>query len=257
MGARRVLSIGDRVEIATGLKAGWSIRAIAAGIGRAPSVVSREVRRNRTKTRGYQVVHADVKAERRRARPQARKVALDPVLAARVDADLRRSRTPRQIAGRLTLEATDSTVAPMNGSLPADGRTCSHEAIYQYIYALPKGDLAAKGILLRSRRTRRRARPEPGQRRPVIVGMVPLSERSPEADDRRVPGHWEGDLIIGKNGATAAATLVERTTRYTIIKALPAGKDSTALADILIDHVNELPAMMRKSLTWSLFHLGF
>lgn len=80
MGARRMLTIADRVEIATGLKAGWSVRAIAASIGRAPSVVSPEVRRNSTKTRGYQVVGADVKAERRRARPQGRKVALDPVL---------------------------------------------------------------------------------------------------------------------------------------------------------------------------------
>jgi IS30 family transposase len=80
--------------------------------------------------------------------------------------------------------------------------------------------------------------------------MVSIDERDPAAADRRVPGHWEGDLVIGKNGATAAVTLVERTSRFTAILALPEGKDSTGVADVLIEHTNELPAMMRKSLTW-------
>ena len=125
----------------------------------------------------------------------------------------------------------------------------SHEAIYRFIYALPKGELATHGVLLRSKRTRRR-RPRPlGERGAPIVGMTSIDAREDVAD-RCVPGHWEGDLIIGAHGKTAAATLVERTTRYTLILALPEGKDSTALADVLIENANELPTMMRKTLTW-------
>jgi len=100
---RRMLTVADRVEISTGLKAGWSIRAIAAHIDRSPSVVPREVRRNSIKTRGYRLVNADCAAERRRRRPQTGKVAGDEVLRARVLADLGQSRTPRRIAGRLRL----------------------------------------------------------------------------------------------------------------------------------------------------------
>ena len=192
---------------------------------------------------------ADCAAQARRRRPQTGKVAADEVLRARVLADLGQSRTPRQIAGRLHLEAQDETVGLMNASPPADGRTVSHEAIYRFIYALPKGELAKYGVLLRSKRTRRR-RPRPlGEHGAPIVGMTSIDAREDVAD-RRVPGHWEGDLIIGAHGKSAAATLVERTTRYTLILALPDGKASTALADVLIDNANELPAMMRKTLTW-------
>ena len=212
-------------------------------------MVFREVRRNWLKTRGYRLVHADCAAERRRRRPQVGKVAGDEVLRSRVLADLARSRTPWQIAGRLRLEAEDDSVGLMKASTPADGKTVSHEAIYRFIYALPKGELAKHGVLLRSKRTRRR-RPRPaGERGAPIVGMRSIDAREDVAD-RRVPGHWEGDLIIGAHGKTAAATLVERTTRFTVILALPEGKDSTALADVLIENANELPAMMRKTLTW-------
>ena len=246
---RRMLTVGDRVEIASGLKAGWSIRAIAEHIGRCPSVVSREVRRNATKTRGYKIVTADCRAQRRRTRPQQGKVAGDAVLRTRVLADLARSRTPRQIAGRLRLEADDDTVGLMNGSVPAQGRTVSHEAIYRFVYALPTGELARHGVMLRSKRTRRRRVKPLGERGTPIVGMVSIDARE-DLTGRRVPGHWEGDLIIGAHGATAAATLVERTTRFTTILALPAGKDSVHLADALIETADALPAMMRKSLTW-------
>ncbi|MGL5827280.1 MAG: IS30 family transposase [Nocardioides sp.] len=247
-GVRRVLTAVDRGEIATGLKAGWSPARIATGIGRHRSVVCREIARNSTKTRGYQLVHADVAAQRRRSRPQVRKVARDPVLTQRVLADLRQSRTPRQIAGRLTLEAQDSTVDLMKGSVPAGGLQVSHEAIYQFIYALPKGDLARHGILLRSKRTRRK--PRTGRARQArIVGMVSIDTRDPGATERRVPGHWEGDLIIGKAGASCAGTMVERMSRYTVIMALES-KASDTVADTVIDHINQLPEMMQTSLTW-------
>lgn len=249
-GTRRLLTAADRAEISTGLKAGWSAARIARSIGRVTSVVTREIARNSTRTRGYRMVTADVAAQRRRSRAQARKVDADPVLKARVLADLKRSRTPRQIAGRLRLEASDPTVDLMKGSTPAEGKTASHEAIYQFIYAMPRAELARNGIFLRRKQTRRRPQKAAGRRGAPIIGMVSIDERDPSAADRRVPGHWEGDLIIGKNGASAAITLVERTSRFTAILALPEGKDSAGVADALITHCNELPAMMRKSLTW-------
>jgi len=174
---RRMLTVADRVEIAQGLKAGWSIRVIAGHLDRSASVVSREVRRNSTKTRGHRLVDADCGAERRRRRPQVGKVAGDEVLRSRVLAGLARSRTPRQIAGRLRLEAEDDSVGLMKASTPADGKTVSHEAIYRFIYALPKGDLAKHGVLLQSKRTRRRRPRRAGERRAPIVGMRSIDPR--------------------------------------------------------------------------------
>nr|WP_244960557.1 helix-turn-helix domain-containing protein [Pseudoclavibacter chungangensis] len=180
------LSFSDRSEISTASKAGWGVRKIARHLGRCPSVVSRELRRNATKTRGYQAVTADVAAQRRRARPQQRKVAADPVLQARVNADLAASWTPNEIAGRLRLEATDPTVGRMANSPDAQGRTVSGEAIYQYIYAIPRGELARRGIFLQSKRTKRRPRTTGRSRGGPIIGMVPLSERGEDAAERRV-----------------------------------------------------------------------
>jgi IS30 family transposase len=249
--ARRALTFEDRADIATGLKAGHGVRRIAGDIGRDPSVVSREIRRNSARTRGYRPVSADCAAQRRRSRPQARTIDADPVLAARVRADMRRSRTPRQVAGRLRGEAADASVGLMPGSLPADGKTVSHEAIYQWIYALPKGELAREGILLRSRRTARRRRRPLGERTGgKIIGMVSIDDRPAEVAGRRVPGAWEGDLLIGRAGKSAAATLAERTSRFTVILGLPDGKHAEPLAGILIDTVTAMPDKLRGSLTW-------
>lgn len=248
---RRQLTMADRARIAAGIETGQSDAEIGERIGRNPSVVWRERKRNSTTTRGYRPVHADCEAEKRRRRPQARKIDADPVLADRVRVDLRRSRTPRQIAGRLHLEAGDATVETMVHSPDADGRTVSHEAIYRWIYALPKGELAKAGILLRSTRTRRKPRKALGERTGGrIVGMVSIDDRPDEAADRRVPGSWEGDLIIGKAGTSAAATLVERTSRFTLIRGLPTGKNAEGLADVLIDTVSGLPKSILGSLTW-------
>ena len=165
-------------------------------------------------------------------------------------ADLSRSRTPRQIAGRLLLEASDPTVGTVSHSPAADGATASHEAIYRFIYALPKGELAKHGVMLRSKRTTRRRRKPVEERTAPIVGMVSIDDRDASVEDRLVPGAWEGDLVVGAHGRTAVATLVERTTRFVVILGLPEGKHAAPLADILIDHANSLPAMMRTSLTW-------
>lgn len=246
---RELLTIGDRTQIAIGRQQGLGVRAIATLIDRSPSVVSRELRRNANADGGYKSMTAHDRAKRRRRRPKVRKIAADDILLVRVRADLKRSRTPRQIAGQLRKEATDASVKTMRHSPPAEGRTVSHEAIYRYIYALPKGELAEHGILLQSKRVRRQPRKTAGERT-RFAGMVSIEARDPAVLERRVPGHWEGDLIIGKGQQTAAATLVERTTRFVSIKALPKGKDSVALTDVLIENFNELPAMMRKSLTW-------
>lgn len=247
---RRVLSFLDRAQIAVGIKQGLSDSEIGELIGRDRTVVWRERGRNSLASGEYKPVSADCRAERRRRRPQHRLIDVDEVLAARVRADLKRSRTPRQIAGRLRLEATDASVDTMDESPGAAGKTVSHEAIYRWIYALPKGELAKYGILLRSRRTARKPRKPMGERGAPIVGMVSIDDRPKTASDRRVPGSWEGDLIIGARGTSAAVTLVERHSRYVVILGLPDGKDSSGVSDALIDHVTDLPAHLRGALTW-------
>jgi transposase, IS30 family len=247
---RRPLSISDRVEISTGRKAGWSVRAIAAAIDRAPSVVSREIRRNSGTSSGYRAVTADGRAQRRRSRPQNRKIDTDPVLRHRVLADLGKGRSPRQIAGRLNAEAANQALPVAKGSPDGQGHTVSHETVYTWLYALPKGELARHGVRLDSGRTRRRARRTVGQRTGPIVGMRSIDERPTQAEDRKVPGHWEGDCVIGAANATAAATLVERTTRFTIILALPTGTNADGVAEALIDTITAWPDPFKASLTW-------
>ena len=249
--ARRLLTFEDRAQIAVGVRQGLSNAVIAALIGRDRTVVWKERKRNALKTRGYQPVNANEMAAKRRRREQTRKIDADPVLAARVRADLKRSRTPRQIAGRLRLEATDGSVEPVKDSPPAAGATVSHEALYRWIYALPKGELAAEGVLLRSKRAARKRRKALGERTGGrIVGMVSIDDRPEALGDRRVPGSWEGDLIIGKGGKSAAATLVERMSRFVIVLALTQGKDAAGVADTLIERVNDLPRHIRGGLTW-------
>lgn len=208
-GSRRMLTASDRAEISTGLKAGWSITRIAGHIGRDKSVVSREVRRNSTRTRGYRMVRADCQAARRRARPQVGKVAASVVLTARVVADLRRGRSPKAIAGRLAAEAADRSLPVAFGAPNAQGERVSHEAVYAFIYALPKGELARHGIMLESTRTRRKPRTSVGERKPgPIVGMRSIHDRPVEVEGRKVPGHWESQWFCqaaagGRRGGCA------------------------------------------------------
>lgn len=154
MAVRRPLTLEEREEIAVGRARGEGVRAIARRISRDPSVVSRELERN-SSTRGYRASTAHRRAAERRRRPQQRALEGNVVLRQRVLADLRHGRTPNQIAGRLKLEAADARVALMEGSLPAGGETISHEAVYTWIYVLPKGELARLGVMLPSRRTAR------------------------------------------------------------------------------------------------------
>lgn len=240
----------DRSVIAAGRVQGMSLRAIGRMIDRDASVISRELSRHRLAGGGYAAVRADVGAQRRRGRPQARRLDTCAVLKARVLGDLGRGRSPRAIAGRLKAEA-GGDIDAVSGSVAVGGERVSHEAIYTWMYALAKGELARRGIRLDSGRTRRVARKSLGQRRSgPIVGMTSIEDRPGEVAGRKVPGHWEGDLIIGAHGASAAATLVERTSRFTVILGLPEGKNSDALADHLITEIGSWPAPFNRSLTW-------
>lgn len=240
---RMLLTEADREEISRGVALDEPGKVIAARIGRCPSVVSREITRHGGRAR-YRAVAARGVATRARRRPKTRKLDADPVLRERVVGKLRAGCSPDQVAGRLRHEHG-------GGHAQRVAQTVSHESIYTWIYALPKGELAHQGILLRTGRTSRRPRGRrsgPGAR---IVGMTSIDARPAEVADRTVPGSWEGDLIIGKAGKTAMATLVERTSRYTVPVALPAGKhDATTTCNALIGAVSGMPTALVKTLTW-------
>jgi IS30 family transposase len=242
-GRRRALSTGDREEISRGIAQDQSGVVIAARIGRDPSVISRELARHGGRHR-YRATRAGRVAAAARRRPKARKLEADPKLRAAVVHRLRAGYSPDQVVGRLRHEHPGEHADRV-------ANTVSHEAIYTWIYALPKGELARQGILLRSGRTRRRPRDRrssPGAR---IVGMTSIDARPVEAGDRAVPGSWEGDLMIGKAGRSAMATLVERTSRYTVPVALPTGRrDAATTCDALIAAVSGMPSQLVKSLTW-------
>lgn len=187
MGQRRMITEADREEISRGIAENVEGRVIAERIGRDPSVVSRDIARHGGRAR-YRAVRAGRAAASWRCRPKTRKLDADPVLREQVLGKLRAGCSPDQAAGRLRHE---------HGGDHADrvADTVSHEAIYTWIYALPKGELARQGVLLRSGRTTRRARgrrASPGAR---IVGMTSIDARPAEVSDRAVPGHWEGDCV--------------------------------------------------------------
>lgn len=240
---RRMVSVADREEISRGIAEGLSGKVIAQRIGRDPSVVSREIARHGGRGR-YRATVAQRAAARSRCRPKSRRLDSHPVLRGVVVARLRAGWSPDQVAGRLRQHARIGHPDAVDG-------TISGEAIYTWLYALPKGELARLGVLLRTGRTERKPkgrRHSPGAR---IIGMTSIDARPEEVTGRQVPGHWEGDLIIGRAGRTAMATLVERTTRYTITLALPAGRrDATTTTDALITAVRDLPAHLMKTITW-------
>jgi IS30 family transposase len=240
----RYLGVAEREEIAVGLAAGWSLRVIARQIGRPASTVCREVARNRTTTGKYRALTAQSGAEARARRPKTAKLAADPVLRERVEHWLGKEQwSPRQISRRLAIE------------FPADPRMrVSHETIYQSIYVQGRGALRRElAASLRTGRAVRRPRRAAGQATGAgkLKAMVMISERPPEAADRAVPGHWEGDLILGKDGTSAIGTLVERSTRFCLLLHLPRGRrDAATVAAAMTETMSGLPAQLRKSLTW-------
>ena len=236
----RYLSVREREEIAVGLAAGESLRVIAARLGRSPSTVSREVRRNSRGVRHYRALAAQGQAQWRAARPKTAKLAGNDELRGWVQGKLEENWSPEQISVMLAAEFPGRPEMRV-----------SHETIYQAIYVQGRGalrrELAAR---LRTGRALRKPRRRDGERRGKIPGMVMISERPAEAADRAVPGHWEGDLIIGAGGKSAIGTLVERASRFVLLLHLPDGHGPEKVAAAMTDAMGGLPAALRRSLTW-------
>ncbi len=235
----RYLSLAEREEISRGLVEGLSFRRIAVGLGRAPSTVSEEVGRNGGRE-GYRAVAADAAARVRARRPKTAKLAADAGLRAWVQTRLNKRWSPAQIAAALKLEFPERPE-----------RWVSHETIYQAIYVQSRGALRRElASCLRTGRALRKPRRQAAARKPRIPDIVEISERPAEGADRAVPGHWEGDLILGTGNRSAIGTLVERSTRFVMLLHLPDGHDATRVRDAMITTIQTLPDQLRRSLTW-------
>jgi IS30 family transposase len=236
----RCLTLAQREEIALGRARGDSIRAIAAIIGRSPSTVSRELRRNADGLGRYRATSAHALAYHRASRPKPAKLLTNLRLRGMVEADLAKKYSPEQIAGRLKVDFPDQPEMQV-----------STETIYQSLYVQSRGALKQELTrCLRTGRAVRRPSRKVGQRKNRIPNMINIAERPAEADDRAVPGHWEGDLIIGRKNLSAIGTLVERTTNYTMLLHLPDGYTPELVRDALAAKIKTLPEVLRASLTW-------
>jgi IS30 family transposase len=235
------LSYEEREEIAWRLDRGQAVREIARAVGRAPSTVSREVRRNVSPSpRRYRAFPAHIMARARARRSRPRKLVPGAPVRAEAARLLARNYSPAQVAGRLRREHPGDKTMQV-----------SHETIYQALFVQGKGSLRAEiSAAMRCGRYRRRPRARGTERRGQIPGLISISDRPAEAEDRAVPGHWEGDLIIGKNGKSAVITLAERASRFCLITALPEGRTADKVADALADRILALPEALRRSLTW-------
>ena len=237
--SRLALTLAEREEISRGIAAGFTMRAIAAQLGRAPSTISREISRNGGR-RHYRANQADEAAWQRAHRPKTCKLAKNPAAARLVAGKLMKRWSPRQIAGWLKRTFPDD-----------ESFQVSHETIYLTLYIQARGALKKELIkyLRRSRAMRRsRHHTQKGPEKGRIVGAVSISERPPEAEDRAVPGHWEGDLLCGTKDSQIA-TLVERHTRYVMLVRVPS-KDTETVIKALIKQARKLPRELYKSLTW-------
>jgi IS30 family transposase len=236
----RCLSFEEREEISRAIAGGHSARAIARALRRSHTTIAREINRCGGR-RCYRAHAADREAWRRSRRPRPTKLELCRELRRVVSERLQDDHSPEQIAGWLRVRYPDNEVMQV-----------SHETIYRALYVQARGALKRELTRhLRRGRSRRYARSQSskGQGQGKLCGMVMISERPPEVDSRAVPGHWEGDLLMG--GRTSAiATLVERQTRYCQLVALPEGTAAEQVADALKEQITTLPAQLRRSLTW-------
>ncbi len=232
------LSFCDRERISRGLAAGESARVIAGALGRAPSTITREIAACGGRER-YRAVRAERAALERARRPKPSKLSRCPRLLAGVEAGLGRRWSPQQISARLRFDHPDDPEMRI-----------SPETIYQSLYVQSRGELRRQlAANLRTGRGKRRARGTI-DRRGRIVGMVPISARPPEVEDRAVPGHWEGDLLIGAGGRSAIATLVERQTRYVMLARLGNDRTTGHVIEALKQRIQDLPSHLVRSLTW-------
>jgi IS30 family transposase len=233
------LGLEEREEISRGIAAGRSIRRIAARLGRAASTVSREVRRHGGRS-AYRASEADSDAWDRALRPKPCRLAAHPELRWRVAQKLALQWSPEQISGWLKRE------------FPADeGMQLSHETIYRSLFVQTRGVLKKELMAhLRTARQMRQAKGGTTKSGPLgqLVDTVSIRERPAEAEDRAVPGHWEGDLLSGANN-THMVTLVERHSRFAMLIKVPS-KDTATVVGALSKHVRKLPAQLRRSLTW-------
>jgi IS30 family transposase len=231
------LSYEERAQIAARLELDQGVREIAAVLGRSPSTISREIARNGGRAR-YRSLRAEQRAQRCARRPKAAKLSGRPRLLAAVEEGLEGFWSPEQISARLKHDHPED-----------EEMRISHETIYRSLYVQSRGEL--RWQLSKKLRTGRRTRRARGrvETRGQISEMVPIAQRPPEVDERRVPGHWEGDLLVGAGGRSAIVTLVERRTRYVLLAAL---EDQTTLhvTDVLAERIAQLPAHLARSLTW-------
>lgn len=237
------LSTREREEISRGLAAGRSIRQVAAVLGRAPSTISREIRRHGGATK-YRAAVADAQAWERARRPKVCRLAQLPRLRRLVAAKLHADWSPQQIASWLM------------ETFPSDPTLhVSHETIYRTLYVQARGALKRELIahLRRSRGYRQsRSGAHPAEIRGQIPDAISISARPAEAADRAVPGHWEGDLLAGTKWSNIA-TLVERHSRYVMLVRLP-DRDAATVARALARRIQTLPTTLKKSLTWDRGH---
>ena len=233
------LSLAEREELSRGLVAGDSLRMIARRLGRAPSTVSREVAWSGSRN-GYRAWRADEEAMGRARRPKAAKLALDSRLCRAVTRGLRARWSPQQIAARLVSDYPDDLKMRV-----------SHETIYRTLFVQARGALRKElTTCLRTGRAQRRAQRTERSGSGRLQNMVLISDRPPEIEDRAVPGHWEGDLIIGKGGRSAIGVLVERASRYVVLLHLPHGRTAEDVRAVLTRQISKLPSELRRTLTW-------
>jgi IS30 family transposase len=239
---RRKLSVFDRSTIEIRLRDGLSIRAIARELGRSPGTVSDEINRHGGAS-AYQAQAAAARAAAdRRLTGRRRRLDHDGAMFAQVVALLCLGWSPEQISGRRKrMEA---------GMERPSGLAVSHEAIYAAIYALPRGELRRELIgCLRQDKPARGRRPKTSERRGKLCNMTNIKERPEEVEGRLVPGHWEGDIILGAGGASAIGTLVERTTRLVVLVRMPTRK-ADVVASAFAGALNAIPEPLRKTLTY-------
>jgi transposase, IS30 family len=236
----RHLSLEDREEVLRGLLAGESFREIARRLGRAPSTISREVGRNGCR-RSYRVARAENAAVRHARRPKPYKLVDKAELRREVERKLSLRWSPQQISARLVRDYPEDQEMRV-----------SHETIYKSLFVQARGALRKElAACLRTGRTQRcshKRTEHSGTGR--LREMVMISERPPEAADRAIPGHWEGDLLMGKGGRSAIGTLVERSSRHVMLVHLPNGRTAEAVRLALTRQVQRLPAELRRTLTW-------